>query len=195
MLPWGWVYIAALIAETIIRVPYNQQRRQTPVAVDRVSSRERLLLGSLWFGMFALPIVYLATRWLAFADYSLPAWAGWLGVALILAAVGVFWRAHHDLGRHWSPTLQIMADHTLVQSGLYRVIRHPMYASQLLWALAQPLLLQNWLAGVLSALLYAPLFIIRIPQEEALMLEQFGDQYRAYMQRTGRIFPRLGRRS
>lgn len=66
-----------------------------------------------------------------------------------------------------------------------------MYASQWLWSVAQPLLLQNWIAGWVGPLLFLPLYVLRVPREERMMLEQFGEAYRAYVSRTGRVFPRL----
>jgi protein-S-isoprenylcysteine O-methyltransferase Ste14 len=66
-----------------------------------------------------------------------------------------------------------------------------MYASEWLWALAQALLLQNWVAGWATLALFAPLYALRVPREERMMLDRFGEEYRAYMDRTGRIVPRL----
>lgn len=188
-------YIAALIVEAIIRIPYNQRRKQIRVSVNRLTSGDSALLGLLFLGMFLLPVVLIFTPWLAFANYTLPDWAGWLGVVLMVASVLVFWRAHHDLGRNWTPTLQILDQQTLVETGLYRWIRHPMYAAQWLWVLAQPLLLQNWLAGLIGALVFVPLYLYRVAHEERMMVEQFGETYRAYMGRTGRVLPKLGVRS
>lgn len=103
----------------------------------------------------------------------------------------MFWRAHIALGRNWSPTLQIYAEQTLVTRGIYHFIRHPMYASQWLWVIAQALLPQNWLAGPVCALVFLPLYLLRVPLEEQMMLDTFGEQYRVYMNQTGRIFPKL----
>ncbi len=85
----------------------------------------------------------------------------------------------------------MLAGHTLVAEGVYRTIRHPMYASQMLLGVAQILLLQNWIAGPAGLLLFLPLYWVRVPREEQMMLDQFGADYRAYMARTGRILPRL----
>lgn len=106
-------------------------------------------------------------------------------------ALWMFWRSHADLGRNWSPSLQLRADHQLVTAGLYRSIRHPMYASQWLWSAAQPLLLQNWIVGWSGLLLFLPLYLSRVPHEEQMMPKRFGEAYRAYMSRTGRVVPRL----
>jgi protein-S-isoprenylcysteine O-methyltransferase Ste14 len=66
-----------------------------------------------------------------------------------------------------------------------------MYLAFLLWGLAQTLLLPNWIAGPAGLIGSATLFLLRVWREEGLMVEQFGDQYRAYMQRTARLVPWL----
>ena len=165
------------------------------MAVDRVSGLERALVGLLSAGMFFAPAVYALTSRLDGADYRLSSgakgWIGGIGTVMLASAVWLFWRSHADLGRNWSPSLQLREEHQLVTAGVYRSIRHPMYASQWLWSVAQPLLLQNWIAGWAGLLLFLPLYILRVPREEQMMLERFGEAYRAYMGRTGRVVPRL----
>ena len=68
-----------------------------------------------------------------FADYRLPApylaaTVPWCGAAVMLAALWLFWRSHADLGWHWSATLEVREGHALVDRGVYRRVRHPMYA-------------------------------------------------------------------
>lgn len=184
-------FLFGIVAQIAIRTPYNRQRQQTQVATDRISTQEKVLLGLLFVSL-VVPFLYIFTNWLAFADYTLPPWAGVLGILLLLLSLWLFWRSHADLGRNWSPSLQIMEEHTLVTNGIYRAIRHPMYASQWVFVMAQLLLLQNWIAGPVTLLVFAPFYFLRVPQEEQLMIEQFGAAYRAYMARTGRVLPRLG---
>lgn len=185
------IYFAAIVVEMIIRAPIDRARRRNKIVADQVSRQERLLLILLVVGMGLLPLLYAVSPWLTFANYDLPDWAGWLGVAFLAGALLVFWKAHQDLGRNWSPSLQIREGHELITNGLYRYIRHPMYASQMLWIIAQPLLLQNWIAGVLGALAFLPIYFTRVSIEEQMMLQQFGEPYRAYLARTGRVLPRL----
>lgn len=190
------LYSLGLAAEIAIRAPHERRRGQTRVAVDRVSGSERSLIGLLFVGMVFLPAVYALTPWLDRADYRLSPEArdrvGGAGAAVMALALWLFWRSHADLGRNWSPSLQLREGHTLVVRGVYRYIRHPMYGSQWLWGTAQGLLLQNWIAGWASLVLFLPLYLSRAPREERMMLERFGEEYRAYMRRTGRVFPRLG---
>ena len=175
----------------IIRVPLNKKRKQEKMSEQRYTDQEKILLGLLSLGGFIIPIIYAATNWLDFANYTLPAWASWLGVLLITGAVFIFWRAHADLGLNWSPTLEVREKHELITRGIYGVIRHPMYASQWLLAIAQPLLLQNWIAGFLNMLVFIPFYFLRVKAEEQMMTEKFGDQYRAYMEKVGAVLPKI----
>ncbi len=183
-------YWAGLVIQIAVRAPYSKGWKSGPKTVQRVSQTEKVLLGLLTLGNFVIPLIYSVTRWLDFANYSLPAWMGWAGVFLLACALLVFWRGHADLKTNWSPTLEIRQDHTLVTGGIYRTIRHPMYASQWLWCLAQILLLQNWLAGPAGLIFFIPFYFLRVQAEERMMLDRFGDQYREYMQKTGGVLPK-----
>jgi protein-S-isoprenylcysteine O-methyltransferase Ste14 len=189
------LYFLGVLAEVLIRIPHEWRRRKTQVAVECVGALERALLGLLSVGMVFVPVVYASTSWLDRADYRLPpevqGSAGGVGAALMTLAVWLFWRSHADLGRNWSPSLQLREEHGLVTEGVYRHVRHPMYASEWLWGVAQALLLQNWVAGWAGLVLFTPLYVLRVPREERMMLDRFGEEYRSYMDRTGRVVPRL----
>ena len=125
------------------------------------------------------------TRW---ATLPTPTWSRWIGVALGVVAMPLFIWTHHALGKNWSVDLVIKEEHTLITSGPYRWVRHPMYTSFFVQSLAFFLLSANWVIG-LAGLATSVLGASRVDKEEALMIEEFGDQYRAYMQRTGRFLP------
>ena len=150
---------------------------------------ENLLLLNLVPGSLLLPPLHLFTPWLAFADYRLPIAAPIAGTFLMVSALWLFWRSHADLGLNWSATLVVRQGHQLITHGVYRSIRHPMYASIWLWFLAQGLMLQNWLAGWYGFVGFALLYFVRLPREERMMREFFGQEYTDYMRRTGRILP------
>jgi protein-S-isoprenylcysteine O-methyltransferase Ste14 len=189
------VYYLGMLVEMTIRLPHERQRRRTRMVLDRVDWSERSLLGLLFPGMFFIPLMYTFTSRLDWADYRLPQEArgptGGVGTAVLTIAVWLFWRSHADLERNWSPSLQLREGHELVTGGVYRSVRHPMYASIWLWGIAQTLLLQNRIAGWAGLVLFLPLYLLRVPREERMMLNEFGEEYRAYMNRTGRIIPHL----
>lgn len=190
MLIFKIVFWAAIVTEMAIRAPISRKQRKEPKSEQRVSTQEKVLLGLLFIAMFFIPLIYSTTNWLDFANYSLPVWAGWLGVILIVCALIIFWRAHADLGLNWSPSLEIRTEHKLITNGIFGYIRHPMYASQWVWVIAQPLLLQNWIAGPSNLLVFILFYTLRVRAEEQMMLDKFGDEYRKYMQTTGAIFPK-----
>ena len=127
-----------------------------------------------WWSKFALP---------------LPDFVRWTGVLLNAASLGFWTWTHLTLGTLWSAQLQLRAGHRLVTCGPYAKIRHPMYTAILAWLLGIGLILSN----ALIFLLMAPLIVIlvgRVPREEQMMLDHFGDAYRDYMSRAGRFLPK-----
>jgi protein-S-isoprenylcysteine O-methyltransferase Ste14 len=185
------IYFIGIVIEMAIRAPIRKAQRGDAKSDQRVTTQEKTLLGLLFLAMFFMPLIYAFTNWLDFANYILPTWAGWLGVAIFAFALFVFWRAHKDLGLNWSPSLEIREKHELITKGIYGLIRHPMYASQWLWVIAQPLLLQNWIAGLLNFIIFIPFYFLRVQAEEKMMLDTFGEEYKNYLQKTGAVFPKL----
>jgi protein-S-isoprenylcysteine O-methyltransferase Ste14 len=182
------IFLLGFIAGSVIRVVYTVRRRSIKAEKKYSNMLDIILISAAGIGM-DLPFLYLFTPWLDFANYNLPEWSGWIGTAVFAGSVLMLWRSHADLGRNWSATLQILGQHSLITTGVYRYIRHPMYTAHLLWAIAQGLLLSNWLAGWAFLVLSVPLYIVRIPKEEQMMLDHFGEEYRAYQSQTGRLIP------
>lgn len=188
--PWHLVFFAGFVVFYWIRHVFINRTKLEKKVVRRMDGLEKALLAGMAPGTLLLPLLYLFTPWLSFADYTLPPALPWLGAVMMAVSLWLFWRSHADLGQNWSVSLELRDRHELVSSGIYRSIRHPMYASIWLWALAQGMLLHNWLAGWSVVPAFAAMYFLRVPREEALMCEQFGDQYRDYMRRTGRLWPR-----
>ncbi len=189
--PWNLVFLVGFLVYISIRGVFGQRTKSNEKAVNRTDMMEKTLMAIVIPGGLLLPVIYLFTPWLAFADYHLPALAPWCGAGLMFFALWLFYRSHADLGLNWSVTLVLRKGHQLVKHGVYRSIRHPMYASIWLWSLAQGLLLENWLAGWYALLAFALMYFIRTPREEQMMRETFGREYQEYMQQTGRLFPHL----
>lgn len=101
--------------------------------------------------------------------------------------------AQNTLGKNWSDTPRMMKAQALVTSGPYQFIRHPIYTAFILILGSTLFISANWLIGLSWAGMAALEIASRIGFEESLMLEYFGDQYRAYMKMTGRLWPRLTR--
>jgi protein-S-isoprenylcysteine O-methyltransferase Ste14 len=191
----GWgalVWLIAFVAMFLIRAPYGAGSRANRIVNAEKGTGEKLLLVSMFATMMVLPLLHLSTGLFAFADYKLDESASAAGTLLQIPFLFLFWRSHADLGRNWSPGLEVREKHELVTRGVYARIRHPMYAAIWLSALAQPLLLHNWIAGFLVLPAFAAMWFIRVPREEAMMREAFGAAYDDYCSNTGRLLPKAG---
>jgi protein-S-isoprenylcysteine O-methyltransferase Ste14 len=188
------IFLAGLIAAEVIRFPHRmrvkRERRQKKGGDDRTRAIDLALDLLAFAGMEIIPLFYIFGTWLDFADYRLPPWAGWFGTAFFGGVLWLLWRSHADLGQNWSPTVEVTEKQTLVTQGIYRSIRHPIYAAMWLWGIAQALLLQNWIAGLATLVLFTPVYFVRVPREEQMMLDHFGQEYQTYLEHTGRIFPK-----
>jgi len=181
-------WICALIF-TALRVPYNRRARAETTRVSWDDWTDWLLLRLAMLGFGILPFVYVVTDFPRFASYPFyPPFVA-IGPIVFIAGMIVIVRAHRDLGRAFSGKLEIREGHQLVTSGIYAYVRHPIYLAYLLWAVAQAMLLPNWVAGFSALFCWCVLFSVRIPREERMMTEAFGDEYRSYMARTARIIP------
>jgi protein-S-isoprenylcysteine O-methyltransferase Ste14 len=183
------VWLGGMIAWYVIRNPFQRRARKTSVRKSLFDWRERFTLVIAYLGLFVIPVVYAATGFPRSFDHPFSPALAWPGVVSLGAALWLFRRSHVDLGQNWSISLEVREQHTIVKTGVYRVIRHPMYASFFLLSVAQMALLPNWLvaaSGLLAALAF---YAFRLPREEQMMLECFGDDYRRYMAETKRFIP------
>jgi protein-S-isoprenylcysteine O-methyltransferase Ste14 len=119
-----------------------------------------------------------------------PTWAQWiLGVALGLTGFAIRIIAKKTLGRFYTVRVQLQQDHKVIDTGIYGLVRHPLYLGIILEWLAPPLILGSP-AGFLFTTIWMVVGVLqRIPREEALLTEGLGDEYRAYMGRTKRLIP------
>lgn len=146
-----------------------------------------LLLVLVIAALVMVPIIDALVPWLEFSEFRFQGYIAWGGLAMGCAALAVFSLAEHA-------RLRARRDNApLMEYGIYRYIRHPLYSALLLGVATQWLLLQNWLAGLLATLAFAMVYLLRVPRDEQAMLERFGHRYLNYMDRTGALWPRLGR--
>ncbi|MGG6264255.1 isoprenylcysteine carboxylmethyltransferase family protein [Leptolyngbya sp. AN03gr2] len=150
------------------------------------------LISITWFGSL---LVWIANpEWMRWSALSLSTWLRLSGAGLMVFALAAWGWVHHSLGRNFSPTLVVREHHQLITHGLYRWVRHPMYSAFFLFELGICLLTASWFIGLIGTLLILLIVVLRVPKEEAMMIETFGDQYREYMKHTGRLIPRFTHR-
>ena len=141
----------------------------------------------LFIATLAYVISPSSIKW---ASFPLPIWIRWLGIVTgMLCSFLMYWTLS-SLGKNLTDTVVARAEATLVTHGPYRWVRHPFYVTAALLMASVTVLAANWLIGA-SSLLVMGLLAVRTPKEEQMLIQRFGQQYRDYMEKTGRFFPRF----
>ena len=183
------IFLCGFVLQIILRsyyIQYYVEGKQQRY----FNKKERLFLLFIFVGFQLLPIMYVFTTWFSFFDYNLPKWLGFPSTMLYGFGVWLFFRAHSDLGQYWSPGLEIKENHQLITTGVFKWVRHPMYAAFVAIAVAQIFMLQNWIVGPAFLLLAIPFYLQRVKREERQLIRHFGNDYRNYMDQTNALFPK-----
>ena len=183
------IWTLGVVGWFIIRYPYDRRSRRTPKVRRSFDAREFMIMAMSTAGLGIIPAIYALSNGPQFANYPFHMAQAVLGALVFVVSLWLFRRTHKDLGTNWSVTLEVRAQHKLVTQGVYNRVRHPMYSAFWLWAIAQAVLLPNWIAGFAGLIGFGCLFFLRVGREEQLMIETFGDEYRDYMKRTARVLP------
>lgn len=178
-----------LVTWCAMRYPAMRRARRQKTRVDRRSTLDISLLVLCTVGLVVLPILWRLHAFNGFADRGQGIVPLILGLLTGVAFLWLFRRSHKDLGKNWSVTLEVREGHQLVTQGVYAHVRHPMYASFLLWGVTQALLIPNWIAGFAGLAAVLALYAVRQSREEAMMRDTFGAEYDAYSARTKRLIP------
>ena len=179
------------ITAAAFRAPFAQKVKKMKVKFSKRKTIEIILMIPIALGMMILPLIYVFSDWINQFNLNLPDWVRVIGlIGFLLGTFMQSW-AHIALKTNWSPLLEIKEKQKLITSGPYKHIRHPMYTGFWLWAVFQGMVLSNWLIMVVGILSFALMYFMRIKYEEQLMIQAFGKEYKDYMKRTGRLFPKF----
>lgn len=142
-------------------------------------------------GFISVLAYVINPKWISWASLPLALWLRWAGFGVAVFGFALLQWAQNTLGNNWSDTPRMLKEQTLITSGPYQSIRHPIYTAFLLIMGSTLLISANWLIGLSWIGMTILEIASRIGFEESLMLEYFGDQYRDYMKKTARLLPRV----
>lgn len=187
------MFLFFLITTELIRLPYYvqsiRQHRKHQIVHSEADLLDRLFFLFVIIGTWGAAMLKIKTSWLAFANFSVPIFVNITGIMLYLAALVLLIHSHKQLKRNWSPSIEINEQQELVTSGVYRFIRHPIYAAVWLMGIAQFFLLNNFFFGLAGVLSFFLLYNHRVTKEEQMMLAHFGKEFTLYCETTGRLMP------
>ena len=190
----------ALAAMLVIRKYYERRAAQIEkesLAEDR-DRRTRVFIvgfviavGLLMLSTIAGLIRVIYPPWMAWSALGLPGWLRWAGLLLTAAGTLLLYWTHRTLDLNFFGGAKLRQEHRLITDGPYRLARHPMYTAFLTLGLGYGLVAANWFIGLTWLISTVGILFERLHKEEIMLLEQFGDEYREYMKKTGRFLPRV----
>jgi protein-S-isoprenylcysteine O-methyltransferase Ste14 len=155
---------------------------------------DTVVLMSLAVAWVTAMVVYVAfPNLVARFSAPIPQTLRWCAVLVAVAGLALLGWADRCLGQNLSVVLQIRDQHTLVTNGPYHWVRHPIYSATLLYAAALAVVTANYVLAVAIVVPMVLLVALRLGREEQMMIDEFGDAYRTYMQNTGRLLPKCCR--
>ena len=172
---------------------YHRKRARGKAPIARAAEPRWLIAARL---AISLPFLIVFLTWLvrppvvAWATMPVGNWIRWLGLGIGLAAIVLVQWVLRNLGANVSETVLTKSGHELVESGPYRWVRHPLYSTGLLLLLALSLMAANWFMLAWTGIAACFFRLVVTPIEEQRLIDAFGDRYRAYQARTGRLLPR-----
>jgi len=184
--------LALLVTFAAVGAYYRIRSQLSRERLDRTKEGWPLLIGVRLLGLLSIIFTFVwlgKPIWFAWASCSVPASARWLGVAGLAGSIAWLIWMFHTLGRNLTDTVVVRRNAYFVDYGPYRFVRNPMYTGILLVGMSLGLALETWLLPLATSLVFT-LMALRTRKEERYLIERFGDQYRSYMQRVGRFFPK-----
>lgn len=182
------------VAGAAISISFRQAAERA--SAEKISLKEEGLLITIalrfsglvvWVAVFAYMI---NPAWMNWSRFELPTAVRWVGVVMGFLSVLLAYWTFRNLGKNVTPTVVTRANHSLVTSGPYRWIRHPLYVMGLIAYLGFAFLAENWFIAIMAVVVFV-VIALRVRKEETRLVETFGDAYRQYMQQTGKFLPKL----
>ncbi len=142
---------------------------------------------TLW--TLSLVLFVLGVKWFDYSHY-VPSIVRWFGLVLMVGCYPLSMWIYKTLGEYFSQKLELREEHRLIDFGPYQYVRHPMYVTLFVCAIATCLISAD-LGVLITTLAVAAVMLLRIRREERMLVHRFGVAYEAYQATTGALIPRL----
>ena len=139
-------------------------------------------------GLLFIIAIVVSVLDLAARHWTYNLYVGIAGVAMLTASLTLYAAIRKVLGEYFSEVTKIVPDHRLITNGPYRLTRHPMYLSEIIFSFSIPMIFDS-LYGLLLPLICIPLLLYRIRFEERALVSRFGQEYLEYSRRTKKLIP------
>lgn len=193
------LFTLSFIAFWVVRGHYIRKTRD-PTARRTRAERKVAMKKEGWTGIaliilipveFVIVFLYIINPvWLSLTFLIVPELLRWLGLFLTIVSIPIVIWVHQTLGRAYSYALETKSDQTLIASGPFSRVRHPLYSAHNIFNLGMILLTLN-IPLTIFAILGVPFTYTRMRDEERMMVTRYGSEYEIYMKTTGRIFPKI----
>ena len=183
----GWTFWVMFYLWAVVEIVFGMRAHRLKRGQPKNQNEDRGSILLIIFGMYvliAIAIVFSMNRL-----GLLPLWMRYLGFALMIMGMVVRFSAIYQLGRFFSPVVGVVSDQEIIQSGWYRLIRHPSYTGGWITFIGIGLGLRTWWGTLLCGVGLLLIYGYRIRIEERAMINHFGDRYINYKQSTKRMFP------
>ena len=184
------IFLCGIVLQLILLLPQYQFFSDKKY-LTYFTKKERQYLIAVAVSFLILPLIYIFSTWFSWFDYSFPKWYAIPAALLYFFGFWMLFRAYSDLGFSWSIGVAIAEDQYLITSGVYKWVRHPMYAGIGAIAIAQIFMLQNWLVGPAFLIVGIPFYLYRIRVEEKILISHFGTPYLDYRKITNALVPKI----
>lgn len=179
------LFYVSIAAWFLSEIYYKQKFKSE----SKDQKKDKSTLNILW--VVIIPSVFVAVTVSKLTSFHIrnQYWILYLGESLIVIGIVFRWIIIKSLGKFFTVDVSIKENHQIKKEGSYRLVRHPSYSFALLTFLGLGLFLNNWLSLFIA---FVPVFLAfsyRIKVEEQALIQQFGNEYLEYKQKTKKLIP------
>ncbi|GMQ82896.1 MAG: protein-S-isoprenylcysteine O-methyltransferase [Rhodothermia bacterium] len=186
--------IVIVVAMAGISATFRIRARRDSGTIPRSKEGWKMGLTRLVFALLLfLPIFAYMLRpaWMSWSEIVLPEWMRWAGIGIGIIVIPLVYLVFSTIGSNISETVLTKESHQLVTTGIYSRVRHPLYMVTSLGLVSFSLLTANWFIAAMSVISITLILAVVVPKEEEQLVQHFGDDYRNYQKRSGKMWPRF----